>query len=39
MISFICLAHSHKEREFWVKGLVYLMYESLIATQAVLIHR
>lgn len=33
------VAHSHKEREFWVKGLVYLMYESLIATQAVLIHR
>ncbi|XP_074617747.1 1-phosphatidylinositol 4,5-bisphosphate phosphodiesterase gamma-1-like [Acropora palmata] len=33
------VAHSHQEREFWVKGLVYLMYESLIATQAVLIHR
>lgn len=33
------VAHSFKEREFWVRGLVYLMYESLIATQEVLIHR
>lgn len=33
------VAHSQQEREFWVKGLVFLMYESLIATQAVLIHR
>ncbi|XP_022794203.1 1-phosphatidylinositol 4,5-bisphosphate phosphodiesterase gamma-1-like isoform X3 [Stylophora pistillata] len=33
------VAPSFKEREYWVRGLVYLMYESLIATQEVLIHR
>ncbi|XP_031560507.1 1-phosphatidylinositol 4,5-bisphosphate phosphodiesterase gamma-1-like isoform X2 [Actinia tenebrosa] len=33
------VARSHKEREYWVKGLVFLMYESLVATQPVLTYR
>ncbi|XP_048577157.1 1-phosphatidylinositol 4,5-bisphosphate phosphodiesterase gamma-1 isoform X2 [Nematostella vectensis] len=32
-------ARSYREREFWVNGLVFLMYESLMSTQPVLSYR